>query len=111
MAAKRCPMCHLVNRATADSCDCGYRFGADSPELPGMLAHQLALGWIIAVTGGAMVVAGVALWLAGVPGILWLTSAIGGGLVLARGIRKISRSRHSLRAIAKAKLPPARVVR
>ena len=104
-------MCHLVNRATATSCDCGYRFGTDSPELPGMLAHQLTRGWITAVSGGWMVLAGIVFLLGGFPGSLWCTFTIGGGFVTASGVRQVSRSRHSLRATAKAKLPPASVVR
>jgi hypothetical protein len=109
VAAKRCPICHLVNRRTATSCDCGYEFGADSPDLQGMLTHKLTLGWVHAVSGVLLVLVGVALLLGGLPTALWFW--IGGGLIAARGMRKISQARQSLRATAKAKLPPAQVVR
>jgi hypothetical protein len=61
------------------------------------------------VFGGVLVIASIGVLLGGIPGFLWL--AIGGGLVTARGMRTVSRTRESLRAIAKAKLPPAHVVR
>jgi len=41
MASKRCPVCRLVNPATAQTCDCGYSFETRMPgEAPEVTPNQ-----------------------------------------------------------------------
>ncbi len=107
---KRCPMCHLANRSSAERCDCGYRFGENIDDLRNMLTYQLTRGWIAAIGGGLLMLGGIA-GMVVLRGI-FLFAIIFGGAVMARGIRVISRTRDSQRQVAeKTQLPPARLLK
>ena len=109
MAAKRCPMCHLLNRPSAGQCDCGYTFGTDIADVRGMLANQIVTAWALAIGGLLLVLAGFAsITLLNVLAIGPILAASG---IMTRGIRMISRTRISQRQIAeKTRMPRAYLV-
>lgn len=45
MAAKTCPSCQLVHRATATRCECGYDFDEDCQTKPLSRHRREALPW------------------------------------------------------------------
>jgi hypothetical protein len=109
MPAKRCPMCHRASEGTAWKCACGYEFGKDIETVRGMLRSQLRNSWItfslvLVLDLGlvALAVAGAAL-----TPIFALLALLG---VTSRTLRKILVSRESLRQLAPAELPTARLL-
>jgi hypothetical protein len=108
MPAKRCPMCHTVNRSTVATCDCGYAFGEDVPDLRNMLLHQQSVGVLWILLGAALVVIGGV----GILGRLWFAGIAVGVFRIVAGGRRIVGARRSLQKLdGKDALPAARVVR
>jgi len=102
-------MCHRASENTAGRCACGYEFGQDIEKVRGMLRAQLKTSW---VAFGALLLADVALVALAVVGfaltpVLVLAALLG---ATGRSARKILVSRESLRQLAPADLPTARLL-
>lgn len=101
-------MCHRASENTAWQCSCGYEFGQNVEKVREMLRTQLRTSWIslgvFLLLGGAMVAlatVGIAVALFGLVGLLGATG---------RSAHKILVSRESLRQLAPAALPTARLL-
>jgi hypothetical protein len=99
-------------------CGCGYTFGQDLEDTLVLLDRQLRKGIGMAVTGGLLLIVGVALIIAMIlaphqNSFVYLSFGgwLGGFGLLARGTGTIVRTRTSQRDLEKRrKLPTARVV-
>jgi hypothetical protein len=78
-------------------------------EPPATLAHQMTRAWLAAAGGGLLLLVGVLLLFTYHRLLVGLV--ICGGLLMAQGLRTIAVTRHSLRAVADACPPEARVVK
>lgn len=100
-------MCGLVNRPTAERCECGHHFDEGGRELRGFLVTRLTVGW-------SMVICGLVLTLASVLLIVFVTFWIGVPAAIAsvglfvKGTRIVDATRQGLRDLDA--LPAARVV-
>jgi hypothetical protein len=101
-------MCHRASEATAWQCSCGYEFGQHVEKVREMLRTQLRTSWIslaaclfLDVAMVALATVGSAIALFGLVGLLGATG---------RSLRKILVSRESLRQLAPAELPTARLL-
>ena len=102
-------MCHRASENTAWQCACGYEFGQDVEKVRGMLRTQLRTSWF---SFGALLLADIALVGLAVVGfalmpVLLLAALLG---ATGRSARKILVSRESLRQLAPADLPTARLL-
>jgi len=102
-------MCHRASESTAWQCACGYEFGQDIEKVREMLRAQLRASWI---TFGALLLADVAMVALAVVGLALTPLLVLAALIGATGrsARKILVSRESLRQLAPAELPPARLL-
>jgi hypothetical protein len=99
MPSKRCPICKLVNPATAQTCDCGYSFetrmpGEPTEVTPKQSLHQVAKVTIIvalafALTGVVLAAAATSSFYQQVGIGLLLVGALCGGV--ARALWRASR--------------------
>jgi hypothetical protein len=101
-------MCHRASEYTAWQCSCGYEFGQDVEKVREMLRTQLRTAWlslgVFLLLDAAMIAfatVGIAIALFGLVGLLGATG---------RATRKILVSRESLRQLAPADLPTARLL-
>jgi hypothetical protein len=102
-------MCHRASESTAWQCACGYEFGQDIEKVREMLRAQLRTSWI---SFGALLLADVAMVTLAVVGLALTPLLVLAALVGATGrsARKILVSRESLRQLAPAELPSARLL-
>jgi len=102
-------MCHRASENTAWQCACGYEFGQDIEKVRGMLRAQLKTSWL---AFGALLVADLVLVALAVVGFALTPVLVLAGLLGATGrsARKILVSRESLRQLAPADLPTARLL-
>ena len=102
-------MCHRASESTAWRCSCGYEFGQNVEKVRDMLRAQLRTSWF---AFGSLLVADLALVALAVVGlaltpVLVLAALLG---ATGRSARKILVSRESLRQLAPAELPTARLL-
>jgi hypothetical protein len=109
MAAKRCPMCRMIQRASAERCDCGYRFGQSATHVRSLLVEQRRRAWANLAAGAVLASSGVGAGLALHAAFLWVG---GGGIgMVIRGLGAIRRASQSLREVDEQhRLPAARIV-
>jgi hypothetical protein len=111
-----CPMCG--EPAPSRPCECGYAFDDDPSDLRDVLAHRIAVGWVM-IAGGVLSIAAFVLLLfvqiVSESSRLYLVWGLfAGGLALVvKGCRVVSAARAPLRRLAAKEraLPQAKVVR
>ena len=112
MPARRCPLCHRANDATASQCRCGYEFGQSVAQALELLSDQetgtkILLGVLLA----ADIAAAAGVFHAFLHGGIMV---FGGGLAAlflwtARTVQKLQITRESLRQLSDGALPLAKV--
>lgn len=93
--ARRCVMCGMVNRPSAQSCECGHHFDDDADPRP-LLRSRQQTGWVMVIAGLLLTLVTVVLTalVIGLLGFLLITPSLA---LFVKGTRVVDAARHGLR--------------
>jgi hypothetical protein len=102
-------MCGVVNRPSAETCECGYRFD-DQQEAETFLKSRLVNGWFMVVGGLLLTLVSFLVCALIIGGVLGMIVTVAPSIALfLKGTRVVDASRHGLRELRA--LPQARLLK